>query len=143
MKRLSSIENLLSSLEPRNPSSRLKHQLFGSPTTSPGWEAATAFVADGWKWMTSARHTLWTTASAVFLAAALLDVNAWVRSPNPDKGYPVLAALSNQSWTACLSLAEVKRNLPASILDWTNEEHIPLTLRSLDNLNTNDLLPKL
>jgi hypothetical protein len=139
---LNTIEDLLNSLRPRTPSARLKRRLFGRPGTEPAGIAAGAVLASGLKWLFEARHTVWTTASAMLLAAALLDGNAWVRGPATEKGFPVLAALSNQSWTACLSLAEVRHN-SAPILDWTNDDYIPSTIRSLDNLNTNYLMPRL
>jgi hypothetical protein len=143
MKDLNSMEHLLNSLKPRGPSARLRNRLFVAQETVPDRETLSAILAQLPAWLFDARHALWTAASAVFLAACLLDVNVWVRNPVPDKGFPVLAAMSNESWTASLSTAEVGHNVLVSILGWTNEERIPSTIRSLETLNTNDLLRRL
>jgi hypothetical protein len=60
-----------------------------------------------------------------------------------DRGLPVLAALSNQTWGAVLGMAEVKRNLPSPILGWTKQEHFLSTNRALGDLSTNSMWPKL
>jgi len=61
-----------------------------------------------------------------------------------DSGLPILTALSNQSWSACFAMAQVTHNgWSASILGWTNDGAFPSTSRSLGQLNTNLLSPKL
>jgi hypothetical protein len=81
------------------------------------------------------RHALWATAAIVMIAAALSQGHALMRGAATESGFPVMAALSNQSWSAWLSLGELKRNLPAPILGWTKDEHFPSTSRSLDELD--------
>ena len=98
--------------------------------------------AGGWAWLLDARHALGMSAGLALALALLIVGGAWSPDGAAREGLPVLAALSNQSWLASLTLADLRHN-SAPILGWTNEEHFPSTNRSLDKLSTNDLLPRL
>jgi hypothetical protein len=61
-----------------------------------------------------------------------------------EGGLPILTALSNQSWSACFAMVHANHNTwSAPILSWTNEGPFPSTSRSLGQLYTNLLTPKL
>jgi hypothetical protein len=93
-------------------------------------------------WLLDTRHALGMGAGLALALALLVGASTWPRNGAASERLPVLAALSNQSWIACLTLADLRHNA-APILGWTNEDHFPSTSRSFDILSTNHLLPRL
>jgi len=90
-------------------------------------------------------------AAGCFLLMCLLVWHLGLREgrlPRPEPGASAFAALSNQSFTAYLTLDRSRRNswrnpLESPILGWTNEGLLPSSSGLLEQLNTNVLLPRL
>ncbi len=130
------------SWKPRSPSPRLKARLFYAADTVPHRAAAQVAGAGCLAWLLDLRHALGMGAGLALALALFLVGSAWPRNGAASEGLPMLAALSNQSWIACLTLADLRHN-SAPILGWTNDDAFPSTNRSLDKLSTNHLLPRL
>ncbi|MBI5383729.1 MAG: hypothetical protein HZA90_03490 [Verrucomicrobia bacterium] len=142
---MNSLEPLLKSWKPRSPSARLKARLFPAPAAAHHWEAADT-AAHWLTWLVDPRHAFWTAiACLVLLTASALNARSWMRDWAPgETAFPALAvALSNQSASARLTLAQARNVLSAPILSWTKDAPSPSTNRSLDPFRTNHLWPKL
>jgi hypothetical protein len=143
MKDLQPLETLLSSWKPRGPSARLERRIFaraGAPqSANPAAGTLTLWAA----WLLDVRHAVATVAALVFLLCLVLTGSGWSNGSESGQGFPVLAAMSNQSWTVCLGPAQAGHNRLNRILGWTNGERFPSTNPSLDQLNTNYQLPRL
>ena len=140
MNELSDWESQMSGWKPRGPSARLEHRIFVE-----GREPE-AVAARGVEWLWPLRHAGWTvSAGMAMLVVALGSLHGWGgRFTAGESDLPILTALSNQSWSACFAMAPVTHNgWSASILGWTNDGAFPSTTRSLGQLNTNLLPPKL
>jgi hypothetical protein len=131
------------SWRPRAPSAQLEQRLFGNKTALTTNRPARAGWVEWVSWLFELRHAL-PAAGGLAVVICLALVGQAASDPSgPGSGFPVLAALSNQSWSAYLGTVEVHRNSVLPILGWTNGEHFRSTDPSLDQLYTNDLLPKL
>ena len=132
----------MASWKPRGPSPKIEERLFGARPASPRLFEA------GWR-LSLGRAT--GLAAACFLLMAAL----FLRLENPGQAatraaarQAAFAALSNQSFTAYLTLDRARRNtwrhpLESPILRWTNDGPTPTKSGSWDYLNTNVLLPRL
>ena len=148
------IEHQMASWKPRGPSRKLEQGLFpaaGEPLGSPASPAPSGTLAWGW---TGGRPYLGhagVLAAGCFLLMGLLvwHVGLHDRGLQPsESGAAAFAALSNQSFTAYLTLDRSRRNswrnpLEGPILGWTNEGFLPSSSGLLEHLNTNVLLPRL
>lgn len=141
------IEPQMASWKPRRPSPRVEEALF-SPTQPQPLARARSGRAVGWELRFGQASGL---AAACFVVLGALFLHLGFPPEGlrgAGRGESAFAALSNQSFTAYLTLDRAKRNswrtaLESPILGWTNEGPLPSNAGSLDFLNTNVLLPKL
>ena len=143
MSELNSPETLMASWKPRRPSARLERTLFGTGRSrAAGGHGLGVSARRAWGWC-DLRRAVTAAASLAMAGFLVLAEHGWSRGDTPASGFPFLADLSNQSLTICLGVSDVYRNSPSWILGWTREDHFQSTNPSLDQLNTNVLLPKL
>jgi hypothetical protein len=135
MKTPNSLEDLMRSWTPRQPSPRIEEALFGA-------DSRTA-KAQGRK--RSAHHLPWWQtlgASAVAFAVAIMTLlNVAELSVTGAASRSTLLSLSNHSCAASFALASAPINTwRAPILGWTNEGASGSIPRSFDLLGTNRIL---
>lgn len=138
MNNWNSIEEQLASWQPRRPSRRVEQALFGQAETPSQRHAAPR----------SALHLSWQSGWAAGLGTCLVLAFTLLNltHSNALSGHSsviVPALVSNASYAA--SFAALEHNcvsaVSAPVFDSTKAAPVPLTPRSLDSFNTNDLLP--
>ena len=144
----------MTSWKPRGPSPKLERSLFTGLEKPFGSAASPAPPrTPGWAWSVGREHLghAGVLAAGCFLLMGVLFWHLGLRHGElqpPDAGTSAFAALSNQSFTAYLTLDRSRRNswrnpLESPILGWTNEGLLPSSSGLLEHLNTNVLLPRL